>query len=173
VILRYFNVYGRHQALGNPYTGIAPIFWSHRRAGRPIPIYEDGRPGRDFIHVRDVVRANLLALACDAGANSINVGSGVSTTITEIATAVCNALGMEPRLEFTGQFRVGDIRSCYADCVEARRRLGFEAMTGLSQGLADLIDWLSGASAEAGAYDESVRELQRKGVMRAAAGGRG
>ena len=83
--MRYFNVYGSRQSLRNPYTGIVSIFFSQICARRPIRLYEDATPTRDFVHVTDVVRANLLALEADVPpAAAINVGSGIETPLTEL-----------------------------------------------------------------------------------------
>ncbi|MBI4715647.1 MAG: SDR family NAD(P)-dependent oxidoreductase, partial [Nitrospirae bacterium] len=89
VVLRYFNVYGTRQALRNPYTGIAAIFTARVLSGRPIPIYEDGKPERDFVHVRDVVAANLLALENpQAGNGAFNVGTGEVLTVKDLALRI-------------------------------------------------------------------------------------
>jgi dTDP-L-rhamnose 4-epimerase len=171
VILRYFNVYGPRQALGNPYTGIAPVFCSRVRAGQPVCVYEDGLPLRDFVHVSDVVQANLRALAWNgAEAAAFNVGSGDPRTIVEIARAICARMGVEPRLEYTGQYRAGDIRGCYADLEAARRGLGYEPGTSFDAGVAGLVDWVLGQDAVPGRYEEALQALEGKGLVRRAAG---
>jgi dTDP-L-rhamnose 4-epimerase len=166
VVLRYFNVYGPRQSLSNPYTGIAPVFCSRVSEGKPIAIYEDGRSVRDFIHVKDVARANLLALTY-SGEDSIvlNVGSGVKMTILDLAEAICAQMGAEPRLEFTGQYRTGDIRSCFADISTARETLGFEAAVDLDKGVSDLVNWVNGQEATSNRYEETVREFEQRGLM--------
>jgi dTDP-L-rhamnose 4-epimerase len=170
VILRYFNVYGPRQALGNPYTGIAPVFCSRIRAGQPLCLYEDGRPLRDFVHVGDVVRANLRALAWHgAEAAAFNVGSGDPRTIEEIARAICARMGAEPRLEYTGQYRAGDIRGCYADLEAARRDLGYAPAVPFDDGVADLVHWVLGQDGVPGRYEEALSTLEGKGLVRRAA----
>ena len=127
VALRYFNIYGERQALSNPYTGIAAIFSARVLNGQPPIIFEDGQQSRDFIHVSDVVAANLLALATDrADYQALNVGTGRPTTVREVAHLIIAALGkpeLEPQVLCT--FREGDIRHCYADIALARRLPGF------------------------------------------------
>src|SRR5437879_12773250 len=82
VALRYFNIYGERQALSNPYTGVAAIFSSRVLNGQSPTIFEDGGQSRDFVHVSDIVQANLLALETDrAHYQAINVGTGQPTTV--------------------------------------------------------------------------------------------
>jgi dTDP-L-rhamnose 4-epimerase len=93
VALRYFNVYGPRQSLANPYTGVAAIFSSRLLNGEPPLIFEDGKQSRDFIHVSDVVRANLLALEKpEADGQVFNVGTGRSLNLLR--------LGFEAKLPF-------------------------------------------------------------------------
>jgi len=142
--LRFFNVYGPRQALDNPYTGIAAIFASRLLSGNPIEIYEDGQMGRDFVHVFDVVHANLLVLSRGAATfgQIYNVGTGRRTTVLELATLLCDLLDRPRHLAFSGRYRKGDIRDCFADTKHARRDLGFEAQIGFATGVADLVDWV-------------------------------
>ncbi len=115
VALRYFNVYGPRQSLGNPYTGVAAIFASRLLNDRPPLIFEDGRQSRDFIHVSDVVRANLLALERDHAVGAAhNVGTGRSLDLLAMVAALRARLG-GPAPELAGRFRQGDIRHCFAD----------------------------------------------------------
>jgi len=84
LILRYFNVYGPGQCLTNPYTGIAIVFYSRMDHNGPVDIYEDGAMLRDFVHVRDVVQANLKVLALkEPGVNVMNIGSGQAVSLFE------------------------------------------------------------------------------------------
>ncbi|HEY7769652.1 NAD-dependent epimerase/dehydratase family protein [Longimicrobium sp.] len=168
-VLRYFNVYGPRQALGNPYTGIAPTFCSRVRAGETVCLYEDGRPLRDFVHVSDVVQANLRALAWNGADGAFNVGSGDPRTIEEIARAICARMGAEPRMEVTGQYRAGDIRGCYADLEASRRDLGYVPAIRLEQGIADLVDWVLLQDGVQGKYEEALQTLESKGLVRRAA----
>ncbi|MGH8683800.1 MAG: NAD-dependent epimerase/dehydratase family protein, partial [Nitrosospira sp.] len=106
--LRYFNVYGSRQSLKNPYTGVATIFYNRIMTGQPISLYEHGTPLRDFVHVSDVVQANVLALEADIEpGNCINVGYGERYSITEIAKTLAQACGREVNFEDRSEFRVG------------------------------------------------------------------
>ncbi|GAM08935.1 dTDP-L-rhamnose 4-epimerase [Geobacter sp. OR-1] len=145
VVLRYFNVYGTRQALGNPYTGIGAIFVTRRLSGSPISIYEDGLQGRDFVNVRDVVRANLLALTHEtSGSETFNVGSGERLTVLDLARHVCRELGATEEFLYQGQFRVGDIRDCFADLGKSRSGLGYEPAVPFAAGVAELVSWARG-----------------------------
>jgi dTDP-L-rhamnose 4-epimerase len=144
--LRFFNVYGPRQALSNPYTGVLAIFASRLLNARPPLVFEDGRQRRDFVHVRDVARACRLALETGNGTGqAINVGSGHSISIAEVAQKLIEALGLRHKIRphITGHFRAGDIRHCFADVRRARQVLGFEAKVPFDEGLRELVEWLS------------------------------
>jgi dTDP-L-rhamnose 4-epimerase len=143
VALRYFNVYGPRQALSNPYTGVIAIFASRLLNNNPPLIFEDGLQSRDFIHVDDVVRANMLVAKCDeANYQVINIGTGQPTTVLEVAQALGEALGYEEEPEIINQFREGDIRHCYADTTRAKTMLGFEAKIAFDDGIVGMVNWL-------------------------------
>jgi len=166
VILRYFNVYGPRQALGNPYTGIAPIFCTRISAGKPIMMYEDGLPIRDFVHVYDVVQANLKAL--DYMGDTVltaNVGTGEKLTILDMAQSICDEMGAERNIEFSGQFRVGDIRGCYADLSRTRSALGYEPVVTFQEGVAELIQWVGAMSPQTDTYESAVQAMEKSGLM--------
>jgi dTDP-L-rhamnose 4-epimerase len=127
VALRYFNTYGPRQALANPYTGIGAIFSARILNGKPPLIFEDGRQSRDFIHVKDIARANLLALENPAANYQVfNVGAGRPLTVLDFAHLLLQRLGrsdLSPQIEH--RFRAGDVRHCYADIARIRA-IGFE-----------------------------------------------
>jgi dTDP-L-rhamnose 4-epimerase len=146
VALRFFNIYGTRQALSNPYTGVLAIFASRLLNGQPPLVFEDGRQRRDFVSVHDVARACALALeAPGAVGRALNIGSGKSFIVREVATALAAAVG-KPRIEpqITGKYRVGDIRHCFADISAARECLGYEPRVQFEQGLVELAEWLRG-----------------------------
>src|SRR5215218_417728 len=121
VALRFFNVYGTRQALGNPYTGVLAIFASRLLNDRAPMIFEDGLQRRDFVSVSDVVQACRLALDVPQAADQVfNVGSGRAYTIAEVAAMVQALLGRSIDPEICGKYRVGDIRHCFADITRAR-----------------------------------------------------
>jgi len=164
-VLRYFNVYGSGQSLLNPYTGIVSSFTTRLLDDRPITIYEQGVPVRDFVHVADVVRSNVAALGTDLAPGTIvNVGTGVGATIIEVAEALARALGREPTIEVGAQFRVGDIHSCIAATDRLAALLGVEAQVTLAAGLEEFAAWASGRE-YADLYDRTVKELEAFGLF--------
>ena len=167
VALRFFNVYGADQALSNPYTGVLAIFAARLLNSRPPMIFEDGEQRRDFVAVQDVARACHLALTRDEAAGQvINIGSGRSATVLEIAQQLAKVTGntdIEP--EITGKFRVGDIRHCFADISLARKLLGYEPHIELSDGMAVLAEWLEGQVA-IDRVDDAAKELASRGLTR-------
>jgi dTDP-L-rhamnose 4-epimerase len=165
VALRYFNVYGPRQALSNPYTGVLAIFASRLLNGRPPLIFEDGLQSRDFVHVTDVVQANLLALASRADGAVYNVGTGRATTILDVALELARALGKPIEPEIPGRYRAGDVRHCIADIAKIRAGLGYEPRVAFEQGVKELLDWLHG-QAPVDRVDEATRELEARGLAR-------
>jgi dTDP-L-rhamnose 4-epimerase len=166
VALRYLNVYGPRQALGNPYTGVAAIFAARLLNGRRPLVFEDGAQLRDLVHVSDVVRATGLAMdAPTAAGNAINVATGGRVAIVDLAERIAAALGSDLPPELTGEYRAGDIRHCFADISRARELLGFEARTTLEQGLPELAVWVAGQGVtERG--DAALSELRSRGLVR-------
>jgi dTDP-L-rhamnose 4-epimerase len=163
--LRFFNIYGTRQALSNPYTGVLAIFAARFLNGQPPLINEDGYQQRDFVSVRDIVQACRLALEVkEAGDQVFNIGSGRRYTVRQVAGAMAQALGcehLEP--EITGRYRMGDIRNCFADISLAQEVLGYKPRVSLSQGLAELAEWLEGQTAE-DRVSEASRELASRGL---------
>ena len=135
--LRYHNVYGPRMPRDTPYAGVASIFRSALAEGVAPAVFEDGGQIRDFVHVHDVARANLLAL--EAGpetAGVYNVASGRPRTIMDMARLLAGAAGPDaPPPRITGEFRLGDVRHVFADAGRARERLGFTAGIGLEAGM--------------------------------------
>jgi dTDP-L-rhamnose 4-epimerase len=134
--LRYHNVYGPRMPRDTPYAGVAAIFASAIAAGRAPRVFEDGRQLRDFVHVRDVARANLLALtAPDPVPGAFNVCSGTPRSIADMASALSND---GPAPVVTGEFRLGDVRHVFADPTRACNALGFRATEEFADGMAEL-----------------------------------
>jgi dTDP-L-rhamnose 4-epimerase len=143
VALRYFNVYGTRQALSNPYTGVCAIFSARLLNDQPPVIFEDGEQTRDFVHVSDIVQANLLALDKDgADYQAVNVGTGVPTSVRQIVRILAHGLGKSIEPEIIGKYREGDIRHCIADISRGRAMLGYEPKTNIEQGMPELIEWV-------------------------------
>jgi dTDP-L-rhamnose 4-epimerase len=145
VALRFFNVYGRHQALSNPYSGVLAIFAARLLNERPPLIFEDGRQRRDFVFAGDVAEACRLALETEAAVGrAFNIGSGRPVTIAQVATLLADTLGVPIEPEITGECRIGDVRHCFPDISAARSVLGYQPQTQIEAGLAELVDWLKG-----------------------------
>ena len=145
VILRLQNVYGPGQSLINSYTGIVSLFSQLARAGKSIPIYEDGLITRDFVFIDDVAAAFEAAVVAGAAEDrrTLDVGTGAGTTIHELATEIA-AYHDAPAPHISGAYRDGDVR--YAGCMidETRRILGWSPEHSLTQGIAELQTWIDG-----------------------------
>lgn len=165
VILRYFNVYGSRQSLNNPYTGVVTVFYNRIRAEKTCALYERGLPVRDFVHVLDVARANLLALTAQSAVGQvINIGSGEFLTIGALAEGLAAAMGRRATLQATDQYRVGDIYACVAELTRAREALGYEARVTLASGMREFVAWADGQETR-DRYDVTVEELSRHGLF--------
>jgi dTDP-L-rhamnose 4-epimerase len=164
--LRYHNVYGPRMPRDTPYSGVAAIFRSCLEGGVPPRVFEDGGQRRDFVHVRDVAQANLLALqaasravadpdgesaaevsesAAEAGQRGgaeagglrcYNIASGEPHTIGEMARTLAAGFG-DIEPVVTGEFRLGDVRHIVASPARAARELGFRAQTRFAEGMAE------------------------------------
>ena len=168
IALRFQNVYGERQSLRNPYTGILSIFANRMRQGLPINIFEDGQESRDFVHVSDVACAIGLALDRPLGGfHAINIGSGVPTTVWEVAKILRQALASSSELTVTGDFRVGDIRNCYADLRRAREVLGFVPKVDMATGLTRFCSWATTQPVQEDHSANAMRELAQRGLGQA------
>ena len=166
IALRMFNVFGARQALANPYTGVAAIFCSRLLRNQPPLVFEDGNQRRDFVHVEDVARAYVLALENDAARGmAVNLGSGQSISVNEIAATLAEALHKPLRPEISGKYRDGDIRHCFADISLARQVLGWNPRYDFRSGVRTLLAWvLSQAGVQAAG--DSYAELGQLGLLK-------
>jgi dTDP-L-rhamnose 4-epimerase len=164
--LRLWNVYGPGQALSNPYTGVLAIFAARIANGQRPMIFEDGQQRRDFVHVRDVARAFLLALDHpDADGEVFNIGSGEDRTVEEVALLQAEAMGRpDLRPEITGKARAGDIRHCIPNLEKAARILGYQAREDFRSGLAELAQWVARQDAKDNVV-EARKELEMRGLV--------
>jgi dTDP-L-rhamnose 4-epimerase len=166
VALRYFNVYGTRQALSNPYTGVCAIFSSRLLNDQPPLIFEDGEQTRDFVHVSDIVQANLLALESDrADYQAVNVGTGRPTSVKQVAELLARGLGKSLHPEIVGKYRGGDIRHCVGDISRARALLGYAPRVSLEQGIPELLEWVRGQKAK-DRSTEANAELELRQLVR-------
>jgi dTDP-L-rhamnose 4-epimerase len=136
--MRYHNVYGPGMPRDTPYAGVAAIFLSALRRGEAPQVFEDGGQRRDFVHVRDVALATVLAAEQHrAGFRAFNVGSGTPRTVGDMARALAKALnGSEPVI--TGGFRLADVRHITADSSRCRNELGWSADRTFEDGMTEL-----------------------------------
>ncbi|MGZ3769084.1 MAG: SDR family NAD(P)-dependent oxidoreductase [Bdellovibrio sp.] len=167
VILRFQNVYGEGQSLNNPYTGILSIFSTRIRRNLSLPIFEDGKESRDFVHVSDVVNALTKALIADVPNGSVyNVGSGKPSSVIEVANLLVAKFKGKTAPHITGEFRIGDIRHCYADLTLIKKDLDFQTQVSLSDGLDRFANWVQSESLPEDGLDKANQELRARGLMK-------
>jgi len=143
VALRYSITQGARQSLHNHYSGVCRIFFSRALLGQPLIVYEDGQQTREFVHVHDVVEANMVALKEEsANFEVFNVGSGISTSVTTYGRAVLDKLSSEVPLQISDEYRVGDNRNSVSS-IEKLRGLGWRPRRTLSTILDDFCDWIA------------------------------
>jgi dTDP-L-rhamnose 4-epimerase len=165
VALRYFNIYGPRQALSNPYTGVAAIFASRLLNGNAPVVFEDGRQMRDFVNIRDIVQANLLALSSPGGDGmALNVGSGKPVDIQQVAKEIARMLGSEIEPTMPGVYRAGDIRHCFADISKTQEALGYSPRVSFQEGLSELVNWLESQQAH-DHTEEAMFQLTARGLV--------
>ncbi len=137
VCLRYHNVYGPRMPRDTPYAGVASILRSAYEGGRAPRVFEDGAQRRDFVHVDDVARANVLALLAPGPVSgAFNVATGVVRTVADMAWALRAGFGPRaPEPVVTGEYRLGDVRHITASPARAAEVLGFRAGVPFEQGM--------------------------------------
>jgi nucleoside-diphosphate-sugar epimerase len=133
VTLRYFNVYGPRQPAVGAYALVLGVFLEQRRCGIPLTIHGTGAQRRDFIHVADVVEANLAAWRSKCEGIAINIGSGTNISVQEIADMIS-------RDQVHHERRAGDAEETLADIARAQELLGWEPQVSFSDGLAELLN---------------------------------
>lgn len=167
VALRYQNVYGPGQSLTNPYTGILSIFSSLIKNNQPINIFEDGKESRDFVFIDDVVEATTLAIEKNEANNRIyNVGTGVATTVIEVAITLMKHYKKQVPYSITGNFRLGDIRHNFADITKIKTELGFQPKVSFDDGLKKFSKWVNKQLIQKSNYQKSLIELKSKGLLK-------
>jgi UDP-glucose 4-epimerase len=141
VALRYFNVIGPRMDVHGLYTEVL-VRWIERiMAGEPLLILGDGQQTMDFIDVRDVARANILAAQAPATDVALNVASGVETSLRELAGALLRVTGSTSGIEYGPARTVNAVQRRLADTSSAARLIGFRARIGLEESLRDLVAW--------------------------------
>jgi UDP-glucose 4-epimerase len=159
VALRFFNVYGPRQDPNSEYAAAIPRFVTRLLSRQRPIVFGDGLQTRDFVHVKDVVRANLLAAVAPGAAGEIvNVASGKTASLLELVALIARAIGPEAAdlIPEHQPERAGDLRASSADLAKARKVLGYEPAVGLADGLAELVDWWRAALRPASASREGA-----------------
>jgi dTDP-L-rhamnose 4-epimerase len=165
--LRFQNVYGPGQSLSNPYTGILSIFSTRIRHGRGIDVYEDGKESRDFVFIDDVVDSIVRSLVTPAAAGEVfGIGTGVATSVMNVARTLAARYGAQVPIQVTGAFRVGDIRHNFADTSKAERLLGFRARVSFEEGIARFARWVLEQPVQADSYEQSLESLKKRGLFK-------
>ncbi len=165
-IFRFQNVYGIGQSLKNPYTGILSIFSTLLLENKPINIFEDGNESRDFINVSDVAAGVIAAMTNkESNGEVLNLGSGVNTSVIEIAEILKKFYVSKSQINITGDFRVGDIAHNMADISKAKKILGFEQKISLQEGLKDYCKWVLGEEKDNSGYEKSLAEMEQSGMF--------
>jgi UDP-glucose 4-epimerase len=141
VALRYFNVYGPRMDIHGVYTEVLVRWMERIESGTPPMILGDGSQTMDFVYVDDVARANVLAAESRVTDEVFNIGSGVETSLLELAEALLRVMGSDLPVEFGPERSVNKVSRRLAGIAAARERLGFEAAVPLEEGLARLVGW--------------------------------
>ncbi len=167
VALRFQNVYGPGQSLKNPYTGILSIFSTELLKNNPINIFEDGNESRDFVFIEDVVESIYLGLTAKNINNKIyNIGTGIATTVKQVAELLKEYYGSTSAINITGNYRVGDIRHNKADIIKAKEELGYSLKVSFEKGLKEFTQWVLTQKLEDNNYTQSLAELKEKGLFK-------
>ncbi len=156
--LRYFNVYGRRSPLSGPYAPVVSLFFRQAITGEPITIVGDGEQSRDFTHVGEVVRANIMAMdklngqdSPDADGKTLNIGTGKSYTILEIAEMVKEAMASYEVTTLFVPARIGETPATLADNALAKQCIGWKPVVPLEEGIKDLKNY----------YQNNIEAIQK------------
>jgi len=170
VALRYSVTQGSRQSLYNHYSGVCRIFFSRALRGDPLIVYEDGQQTRDFVHVQDVVDANMLALESDrANFQALNVGSGKPTTVLEYAQAVVCRLSHNVEVHISGEYRRGDNRHSVSD-VDKLKSLGWRPQRNISVIMDDFLEWIDSIGGIPRQVGDAYSDMRNAGVVLSTAG---
>ena len=167
VAFRYQNVYGPGQSLSNPYTGILSIFSTRILNRNNLDIYEDGLESRDFVYIDDAVDATILGIEKNkANGHVFNVGSGVGTTVKEVAESLKKHYNSDINILVSRKFRLGDIRHNIADLEKAKSILGFYPNYNFTEGILKFVSWVKTQNILEDKYEQSVQKLRKKGLIK-------
>ena len=167
--MRYTYVQGSRNSFYNSYSGIARRFALRIMHGLPPVVYEDGGQLRDYVNVRDVARANVLALEhYGADFEVLNVGGGRPVTVLEFARIMLNAFDSDLEPSVPGEFRLGDTRHTISD-LSRIRQLGWEPTIPVEQNVYEYVEWLQTQSVQKEHLLEAERVMRHSGVIQTAA----
>lgn len=167
VALRFQNVYGPGQSLTNPYTGILSVFSNLILNKKAINIFEDGLESRDFVYIDDVVDSIYLSLTNDlANGKSYNVGTGVATTVNNVANILQKCYAIEVPTTITGNYRLGDIRHNFADISQIKKELNWVPKIDIHEGLKSFSKWVLSQKLPELKYEKSLGEMKEKGMFK-------
>ena len=165
VALRYSITQGKRQSLYNHYSGVCRIFCTRALQRLPLVLYEDGLQTRDFVHVNDVVDANMLVLEKDeANGHAFNVGSGRATTILEYAGRVIGRIANSEGLEVSGEYRRGDNRHSVSS-IEKLKHLGWKPQRGLDIIFDDFLEWIESSGGVPSRVPDAMADMRAAGVL--------
>ncbi|KKM44034.1 hypothetical protein LCGC14_1562140 [marine sediment metagenome] len=167
-IMRFFLVYGPRQALSNPYTGVCSNFCTRLLNGKPPEVFEDGLQSRDFVNVMDVCQAmSLVFKSKNVNGEIFNVGTGIPISIREVANIITEKINPKLKPIFNQQYRVGDIRHCFADITKIKNKLGYDPEISFSQGIEEYLNWVKTQKKFVhDKTDKALIELNEKGLLR-------
>jgi len=170
VALRYSITQGKRQSLYDHFSGVCRIFCTRALQRLPLIIYEDGHQTRDFVHVDDLVEANMLVLEKDeANGQAFNVGGGCATTILEYARRVLERIPNSAGLDVSGEYRRSDNRHSVS-CIEKLCRLGWQPKHGLDDILTDYLEWIDSSGGIPSHARDAITDMRAAGVLRSAVG---
>lgn len=165
-IFRFQNVYGIGQSLKNPYTGILSVFSSLMLENKDINIFEDGNESRDFVNVKDVANGVIKSLTMETSNNQIiNLGSGIGTSVLEIANILKGYYNSSSKINITGDFRIGDIAHNIADIEKAKKLLDWQPQISLNEGLQSFTKWVIGQECDSTFYEKSLQDLEKANMF--------
>lgn len=142
VSLRYFNVFGPRQDPNGEYAAVIPKFTEKICEGESPTVFGDGEQTRDFVFVKDVARANILAMDSDV-CGLFNIGTGVQTSLNDLAKMIMDAAGISVSMKYEAA-REGDVRYSVADISKAERELGYKPEWDLGEGVRETVEYFKG-----------------------------
>lgn len=167
ISLRFQNVYGPGQSLSNPYTGILSIFSNLILSDKQVNIFEDGLESRDFVYIDDVVEAIYRAIINEnANGEILNVGSGINTSVIDIAKLLYSYYNKEENYFISGNYRLGDIRHNYANISKLKSILNFQPNISINEGLKYFAKWVLTQNIIENNYENSILEMKNKGLLK-------